>query len=242
MDSATVDSSALQRLSQLAQRLDAELETVFIEDLELLRLAELPFLREFRLASMRFESFDQRSLEAEMRIVARRAEKTLAAHSALRDIPWRFRVWRGSLEPERLAALDADVLALHRPGAQVSMDGSSSGEHSIAVCFDGSRAAERALTVGAALALQAQLPLSVILVGESAIIASLQAQVEGAVAGARPQPSFKPLPAATQASLVTSLLSAGRHGLVIARDSPLLHDGSLRDMLLALQGPLFLVS
>ena len=241
-DSAAVDSGDLLHLSQLAQRLDAELEAVFIEDLDVLRVAELPFLREFRFASMRFETLDQKSLEADLRILARRAEKALAAQAALRNIPWRFRVWRGSVEPAGLAALDADVLALHRPGTKTPRDRSQIGEHAIAACFDGSQAAGRVIAMAAALAQQAQLTLSVILVGEPERIANLQAQVEGAVAGAAPVLSFEPLPTATQAGLIASARRAARHGLVIARESPLLHDGSLRDLLQALGGPLFLVS
>lgn len=242
LDSATVDSGALLRLSRLAQRLDAELETVFVEDLEVLRIAELPFLREFRFASMRLESFSQQSLEAELRVAARRAEQALAAQAILRDVPWRFRVWRGSLEPEGLAALDADVLALHRPGTASSKEGSQPGESSIAVCFDGSRAAERALAMASALAVQAQLSLSVILVGERDRLQALQAQAEGALASPAPRVSFEALPEATQASLVASARTAGRQGLVVARDSPLLRDGTLRNLLQALGGPLFLVS
>jgi hypothetical protein len=242
MDSATVDSEDLLRLSQLAQSLNAELETVFVEDLEVLRVAELPFLREFRFASMRFESFDQQSLEAELRVVARRAEQALAGQTALRDVRWRFRVWRGSLEPERLATLDADVLALHRPGTKSSRNGSQFSQRSIAVCFDGSVTANRALAMASALAMQAQLPLTVILVGERESLEDLQAQAEGAMASPAPQLSFEPLREATQASLVMSARRAGRHGLVVARDSPLLRDGSLRDLLHALGGPLFLVS
>ena len=242
MDSATVDSGELLRLSQLAQRLDAELETVFVEDLEVLRVAELPFLREFRFASMRLENFDQQSLEAELRIVARRAEQALAGQTALRNVPWRFRVWRGSLEPELLAALDADVLALHRPDTKTSRDGSQLGEGSIAVCFDGSKAADRAFAMACALATQAQLPVTVILVGERESFEHLQAQVEGAMASPAPVLSFEPLPEATQASLVASARKTGRRGLVVARESPLLRDGSLRDLLHALGGPLFLVS
>ena len=250
MDSATVDSGELLRLSQLAQRLDAELETVFVEDLEVLRVAELPFLREFRIPSIRFEhleqhsfeNFDQQSLEAELRIVARRAEQALAGQTALRNVPWRFRVWRGSLEPELLAALDADVLALHRPDTKTSRDGSQLGEGSIAVCFDGSKAADRAFAMACALATQAQLPVTVILVGERESIGNLQAQVEGAMASPAPLLSFEPLPEATQASLVASARKTGRHGLVVARESPLLRDGSLRDLLHTLGGPLFLVS
>jgi hypothetical protein len=242
MDSATVDSGDLLRLSQLARRLDAELETVFVEDLEVLRVAELPFLREFRFSSMRFENFDQQSLEAELRIVARRAEQALAGQIALRDIPWRFRVWRGALEPELLAALDADVLALHRPGTTTPRDGAGPGERSIAVCFDGSQAADRALAMASALAMQAQLPLTVILLGERERMAELQAQVEGAMAGPAPVLSFAPLPEATQAGLVATARERGRYGLVLARECPLLRGGSLRELLDALHGPLFLVS
>jgi len=242
MDSATVDSGALSRLSLLAKRLDAEFETVFVEDLEVLRVAELPFLREFRFTSMRFENFDQQSLEAELRILAHRAEEALAGQAALRNVPWRFRVWRGSLEPELLAALDADVLALHRPGTKSSKDGSQPGESSIAVCFDGSTPARRALAMASALAAQAQLSLTVILVGEGERVEILREQAESAIASSTPVLSFEPLPEPTQAALVSRARTAGRQGLVIARESPLLRDGSLRNLLHALGGPLFLVS
>ncbi len=242
MSSANIDSGDLVRLSQLARRLDAELETVFVEDLEVLRVAELPFLREFRFASMRFESFDPQSVEAELRALARRAEQALARQAVLRDVPWRFRVWRGSLEPELLAALEADVLALHRPGTPTSSDGSQPVQRSIAVCYDGGEAADRALATASALAMQAQLPLTVLLVGDRESTDRLKAQAEGVMASPPSVLHFEPMPAATQTTLAEAAHKTGRQGLVVARESPLLREGSLRELLQALGCPLLLVN
>jgi hypothetical protein len=182
LDSAEFDSGDLARLTHLAQQLDAEFEAVFVEDLDVLRAANLPFLREYRFASMQLEAITQQRLEQEFRAVARRAEQALAQQAALRQVRWRFRVWRGSLEQELLGALEADVLALPPPAMAIRNAAIPPRDAPIAVCFSGDEGDQRTLVTASALA-AAKTPLTVVLVTDGRDVDELRQQAEAVAAG-----------------------------------------------------------
>ena len=53
-------------------------------------------------------------MEQELRALARRAERLLSEHAARHNVAWSFRVWRGSIDSELLAAdIEAGGLAHH---------------------------------------------------------------------------------------------------------------------------------
>lgn len=240
LDSAKFDSGDLARLSHLAQQLDADFEAVFVEDLDVLRAANLPFLREYRFASMQLETMTQQGLEQEFRAVARRAEQALAQHAALRQVRWRFRVWRGSLEQELLGALQADVLALPSPGMSGRSAGVPPHDAPIAVVYAADEGDERTLITASTLA-AAQTPLTVVLVTDGRDVGELRRQAEAVVASAPPVMRFATLTEATPAAVAATLRSTGSRALVLTRGSRLLQPGSLRDLMEALGRPLLLI-
>ncbi|MDJ0949662.1 MAG: hypothetical protein QNJ94_12145, partial [Alphaproteobacteria bacterium] len=90
--------------ASLAARLRAEIDAVFLEDENLLRSAELPFVRRINLLSAAAETFDTAGAERELRLLANQLRRTLATEAARRQVPWRFRVVRGRAEVEVPAA------------------------------------------------------------------------------------------------------------------------------------------
>jgi hypothetical protein len=240
LDSAEFDSGDLARLSHLAQQLDAEFEAVFVEDLDVLRAANLPFLREYRFASMQLEAITQQRLEQEFRAVARRAEQALAQQAALRQVRWRFRVWRGSLEQELLGALEADVLALPPPAMAIRNAAIPPRDAPIAVCFSGDEGDQRTLVTASALA-AAKTPLTVVLVTDGRDVDELRQQAEAVAAGASPEIRFETLPEATPAAVAAMLRATGSGTLVLTQGSRLLQPGSLRELMKALGRPLLLI-
>jgi hypothetical protein len=94
-------------LTRLAKEMQAELVGLFIEDIDLLRLAALPFAAEIGIASAQRRVLDPAALERALRAQAARLRQALAA--ALEpDIAWSFRVARAS-PVEAVAAALAEI-------------------------------------------------------------------------------------------------------------------------------------
>lgn len=106
----------LEAVVALARGMDAELLGLFVEDLDLLRFAALPFAHEIGGASAARRRLDPASLERDLRAHAAEAERRLAGVAARVQVPSIFRVTRGVVHAELLAAAAtesaSDVLRL----------------------------------------------------------------------------------------------------------------------------------
>ena len=115
LDASPHSQAALEAASELADVLKAELVGIFVEDVNLLHLAGLPFAREVGYPSGTDRPLDSPSMERELRIQAEQVRQTLAGVAVRRQIRWSFRVVRGQVATELLiAAQEADLLALGR--------------------------------------------------------------------------------------------------------------------------------
>ena len=103
---------ALDAVAEAAAALEAELLGLFLEDVDLLHFAGLPFAREIG-ASARARGLDLETMERRLRSQAEEARRALAAAAQGRRVRWSFRVERGSL-PARVhrALSDADLVVL----------------------------------------------------------------------------------------------------------------------------------
>jgi nucleotide-binding universal stress UspA family protein len=109
--------SALEAAAELAVQLQAELLGLFVEDVDLLRLAQLPDSREMGSLSSQPRELDSQYLERQLRAQARRARRALARRAERSKVPWSFRVARGAITAELLAAAaDADLTILGKSG------------------------------------------------------------------------------------------------------------------------------
>jgi nucleotide-binding universal stress UspA family protein len=175
-DATRESLQALEEAASLAARLEAELAGVFIEDEDVVHLAGLPFAREVGFGAHAHRPLDLATVEREFRAVAREARRALERAATPRHVRWTFRVVRGRLEQELLnAAGDSDMVAVgktarppalgRRLGAAArTLAAAGSGavllaepgravpEQRIAVSYDASACAQRALTVAARLA------------------------------------------------------------------------------------------
>lgn len=103
--------AALETAAEIAERLGAELVGLFVEDVELLHLAGLPFAREIGFPSATTRSLDVASMERSLRSLAGEARRALAEIAGRAPLRWSFRVARGSALAELFAAAaEADVL------------------------------------------------------------------------------------------------------------------------------------
>lgn len=243
LDSAQVEPGDLESLLRLADRLDADLEGVFVEDSDLLRLADMTFLREFRPTSQRAESFQSGRIQQELRVLARRAERALAEAAERRGVTVSFRTWRGSIERELLSEIEADILAVMRLGAIAFQPSRRRVPELVSACFDGSDESARALATAADLATDNDdISLQVIMMpgpetGSDELrerAASLLAEHSGNVV-------YRFLEDKTVGGLLKVLYESGSTALVMQRDDSMLRNTSLRQYLSRLHCPLFLV-
>jgi hypothetical protein len=119
VESAPQDRAALQAAADIAARMQAELVGLFIEDIDLLHFAALPFAREVGFPSATRRSLDVSAMERSLRSLAGEARRALAEIAGRMPLRWSFRVARGSASVELLAAAaEADLLVARASGIE----------------------------------------------------------------------------------------------------------------------------
>lgn len=113
LDHSVDAPSAADAAVLLAERLGAELSSVFVEDVQLFHLAALPVVRIVRShpSSDRPPTFDVESLERELRVVARRLQRAAEAAALRARVQATFRAVRGAIGEEiARARAEADLV------------------------------------------------------------------------------------------------------------------------------------
>jgi nucleotide-binding universal stress UspA family protein len=209
-DTSPLGTAALDAAASLARHLDAELAGLFVEDINLLRMATLPFAREYALASAAVRPVASGELERTLRQQADALRGALSRAAQTLSVPWSFQVVRGALLDSVLEAMRApDLVVFGHTGQFAVVPGirqapAQSRPHSaeavprqpILTIYDGSPAADRALTAAQTLA-QVHRTNVVVLVQaeEAATVASLRARAMAQFAGSRVGVHFHRLPA-----------------------------------------------
>lgn len=110
---STTSPIAIDAAVDLAARLRAELRALFIEDANLLGLAEFPFVRQVGVHGLIGKSFGREAMEGELRSFAAQAERHLAKAAGRRRIRWSFTTARGRIDEQiKAVAGTADLLIL----------------------------------------------------------------------------------------------------------------------------------
>jgi nucleotide-binding universal stress UspA family protein len=120
LDHQPPDRELLEAAAELADRAQAELLGLFVENVDLIRFAGLPFACEVGYASAARRRLDPEAMERSLRAMAGKARSALEAAAAPASARWSFRVARGSPgEALVAAATEADlaVVRLPAPGA-----------------------------------------------------------------------------------------------------------------------------
>ncbi|MFQ5774986.1 MAG: universal stress protein [Kiloniellaceae bacterium] len=188
--------AALDAAARLAAARNAELVGLFVEDTELLEAAALPFTWSIHSHAGGQAPLDAAMMQRALRIYALRASAAVAAAAERLHVTWSFRVIRGTIAEQVLAAAQGcDLLALGSAGslmrrarAEVArglmamsapcslllMYAGARADQPVTVLYDGP---ERALELGRQLAEAYGRRLLVVAVGESeAAAAERQAQ------------------------------------------------------------------
>jgi len=228
IDTSHHSLAALEAAAELAARLEAHLEGVFVEDRRLLRVARHSAAREVKFPFASAGSLDPARMRRELRAQASEARRALLRIAEAREIEWSFRVIRGDVIASVLrASQHADLLSLgiaSRPldrrvrlgstALAAALNGTTSVLVSqrgaritppIVVVYDGSPIAQRALGIGLALAGEGHGYLSVSIISADAENAArLRREVALRVGKRAPFTRYRRLPNPKGKTLIAS--------------------------------------
>ncbi|MEI8032005.1 MAG: universal stress protein [Chlorobiaceae bacterium] len=190
LDCSAHSMASLTAAAELARLLQADLTGIFVEDINLLRMAELPFSHEIRIYAHEPEKMEPVQLLRSLRLQARAAEDALRKIAGEFMVEHSFRVSRGAVPAEVIAAaLEADLLVLGRSGRSPTCrkglgstarkalaeakkpllfmrPGFSTKEGPVLVLYDGSKGSRMALETALAI-VRPQGTLHLLVLGES---------------------------------------------------------------------------
>lgn len=242
---STASPAALEGAVELAARLGAELEALFVEDADLFTLAELPVVRQVSLHGAPAGPVLRVDLERELRALARQAERRLTEAATRRQIRYSFKVVRGQVASSVCqAAAAADLLfleCLSRPIGRsaglemaaravvaqaarsvllVPSDRAPSGP--VHVLLEDAARAPLLLQAATELARRYGGPLVIDLAGEPAERERLQSQVTARLPAPPVALEFRAVGAVAEANVDALLGAVGRGILVLDAKDPVL--------------------
>lgn len=109
LDASPSCMASLDMAAGLAAHMQAQLETLFVEDVGLFRLAALPFAAELDRASGEARSMDEAGIESALHLHVERLRRRLDWFSEHKQIQYKLRTVRGDYLTEALQA-DSDIL------------------------------------------------------------------------------------------------------------------------------------
>ena len=267
---ATEDSLAsLDLATRMAAKLRAELEGLFIEDINLLRLAELPCTRIVSVAKTSSEGMSLPSMERELRRQARVVRDSLAMSAERYAVRWSFRTARGTIVNEILsAAAEADIvivgrsdraypqrmklgrtariLSAHSPSAVlitqhrfVTTDFSPPG--AILVAYDDTETGDRGLRLASRLALSERHPVTVLIPESKRTGQRLKDSAEALMAAFGLHPRIR-MVKRSEASHLSKIVHAEHSELfILGCENPLLRGRSTDKIVESLEVPILLI-
>ncbi|HZT70541.1 MAG TPA: universal stress protein [Terriglobia bacterium] len=265
LDASAQSLAALHAAVILAAGLGADLEGLFVEDINLMRMAMLPVARRVLYPSAAEETLDSSRMEREMRVLARQAQESLATMAERSGIRWSFRVVRGKVTVEILsAASESDLLtvgksgwslarkmqlgstahnaAVHAPKALLLVKRPLAANRPVIALYDGSVHAEQALKAAAKFARAFQGRLIVFLLADDQQqLAALKRAAGPLIKATEIQARFRPVIGPAAQRLADAIESEAGGLLVLSRQYKDLSEQDVQDLLRAVGNPVLLV-
>ena len=265
IDSSAHAAAALEAAATLAADLHAELEGVFVEDINLARLAALPVGREIQFLTGQARDFTTAALETQNKEQEFSARRALAAAAARARITHVFRVARGQVDVEVISAAgNADLLILGMGGRSLGGRGrlgntaraaaerapysvliSKPGGRSIGaplVCYDGSNGAKRALEAAVRLSGVREKGITVLIIApDMDQAAALRQEIDDRFASLPVRPKFLHSAHPAPDQMCRFATQSGADILVIGADCDLITGMDKLKMLEQIACPVLLV-
>ncbi|MFQ5943061.1 MAG: universal stress protein [Anaerolineales bacterium] len=259
LDASPQSLAALEAAAELAAGLGAELVGVYVEDINLIRLAALPAVLEIGAASARSRHLDERRMTSQLRNQATRAAQAIAAVAGRSQVRWSFSVARGSIEAELLeAANEADLVVMGRSGWSGKRRLGSTASKLVAagpnrtmvvergerlvptlmIVYDGSDRSQRALDT--AIGLGGYLAVGIVAEDEKRA-RKLQSEVAAKLNSQGVEARYRWLLRADTSELAKMVRTQEQCVLVLPSESPLLEGKSLPEALNEFQCPVLIV-
>lgn len=266
VDASPHSQAALEAAVDLAARFNAELEGLFVEDLNVLRAAEMPSAQELGKYSARRRRISVHEIERHFRARSRQMRRVFRALVEREGIRGAFRVARGMVQSEiQLAAERADVLIIGRvgwsgirprrlgstaraacfdeaPRVTVMVQKDARLEPPILVVYDGSSMAGKTLAIGAALVDETSGPLRILLVAEDEeALPSIRAQANACIQGLPIMRQFQGLATGSVTHLAHVIRGTGSGTLVLPAELAPLRDDLVSELVERVEIPVLLV-
>ncbi|MFZ1414851.1 MAG: hypothetical protein WAS73_09785 [Defluviicoccus sp.] len=111
-DWGSENAGAVELVTALAERLRAELKAMFVEDIDLMRLAEHPYVFAFSTLSATGQQLAAEHLRRVLRSRLARSREAVEASAQRRQLKYAFEVRQGRLLAEALKAADSEDLVI----------------------------------------------------------------------------------------------------------------------------------
>jgi nucleotide-binding universal stress UspA family protein len=265
MDSSVHAQAAAEAAVTLAVRFKAVLEGLFVEDVNLINLAEHPLSRLVNFPSGKSSSLDRGALELHIKSECARAQRALELTATRLELRPAFRILRGRVESEIVAAAsEADLLVVGltgrgrlsrgRPGS-VALAAVERAPQSVLVyrtgvspsgtplvCFDGSDSGIKALDAGTSLQRETDRDIRVVLVPtEKSPTKALREEAETLLGNQGLTARFVDCSPQTTQRLCQLASISDSNGIVIGAENPMLRGEGLKQMLADAACPILLV-
>lgn len=268
LDTSPHSEAALETAVQFAAAFDAELRGLFVEDTDLLRLAELPIAQEVHSFAQPARAMSTQRISRQLKRQAEQARRALERAARRGDVEYTFTVDRGRVSTKLLeAAAEADLIMLGKASAarcsrrklgttarKVIQNASAAvlvlrealrRDASLIVYYDGTSSAETALRLAAALAYREEnhRPLTVLLPPDHAdeaqrLRTAFTEQYGRDVSG---RLHVRPLTRIEAARLATVTHGKGQCLVVLPATAPPLRDADVQQFLYELDCPALVV-
>lgn len=265
LDASPHSEVALETAASMAAFFEAELHGVFVEDIDLLRSADLSIAREVHSFVLPAQAMSRRRLHRQLQRQAEQAEAALVRAARRAEVAHAFTVARGRVADELLeAAAEADLITLGKastarcsrhklgrtarallqraPSSVLVVREALPAQAPLFVYYDDSAAAGRALAFAAALVQQQPArPLTVLLPpGAADEVERLRDAIAQQVGRTVPQLRVRVL-GPLEAARLTIVHGEGRSLVVLPATAPPLDEANLQRLLYTLDGPLLVV-
>jgi nucleotide-binding universal stress UspA family protein len=265
LDQSTHSLAALEAAVRMAMRLEAALVGLFVEDVNVRRLAELPFVQEVGFFTGGCRRVQTQELSRQLQVQAGAVRRRFRTTTRWVESRCTFREVRGQVAPEVLdAATEADVVILGKgawspfeterltpavrevlrdaPTSTLVLRAGTRVGPPMRAVYDGSALGDKALSIAAELATDEGGHLMVFGLADDPSEASrLEERVRERLSGKRLAVSFQTLSEAS-VSRLTYLVAREEQGtLVIPADAEALKDQALLDFLDETRAPVLMI-